>query len=127
MRVILVGPADDRDRLRALLPSSVVVTGEAPTLDAALRAAADVDAILIAPSPHQDTLADALPSEPLTSRELDVLRLLADGLPNKAIAARLGISDQTVKFHVAAICGKLGVANRTGAARKAIALGLVPL
>ncbi len=49
-----------------------------------------------------------------------MLELLAEGLSNKGIAARLGISDQTVKFHVASICGKLGVANRTEAVRKAL-------
>ena len=48
-----------------------------------------------------------------------MLELLAEGLPNKAIAARLGISDQTVKFHVASIAGKLGAANRTDAVRRA--------
>ena len=46
--------------------------------------------------------------EALTARELEVLELLAQGLANKSIALRLGISDQTVKFHVASICGKLG-------------------
>ena len=65
--------------------------------------------------------------EPLTPREIEVLELLAEGLPNKTIAARLGISDQTVKFHVAAICGKLGAANRTEAVRRAIRRGLVSL
>ena len=65
--------------------------------------------------------------ESLTTRELDVLRLLAEGLPNKAIAARLGISDQTVKFHVASIGGKLGARNRTDAVRLAIRRGLVEI
>ena len=53
--------------------------------------------------------------------------LLAEGLPNKAIAARLGISDQTVKFHVSSICGKLGASNRTAAVRRAVRRGLITL
>ena len=65
--------------------------------------------------------------EPLTPREIEVLELLAEGLPNKGIAARLGISDQTVKFHVAAIMGKLGASNRTDAVRRAVRRGLVSL
>jgi len=64
-------------------------------------------------------------AEPLTAREREVLALVAEGLPNKAIAASLGISDQTVKFHVAAIIGKLGAANRTDAVRRAVRQGLV--
>jgi DNA-binding NarL/FixJ family response regulator len=64
---------------------------------------------------------------PLTRRELEVLELLAEGLPNKAIAARLGVSDQTVKFHVAALSGKLGAANRTDAVRRAVRQGLISL
>jgi DNA-binding NarL/FixJ family response regulator len=51
--------------------------------------------------------------------------VLAEGLPNKAIARRLGISDQTVKFHLASICGKLGAVNRTDAVRRAIQQGLI--
>jgi len=65
--------------------------------------------------------------EPLTPREIDVVELLAEGLSNKAIAVRLGISDQTVKFHVASICGKLGAANRTDAVRRAVRRGLISL
>ncbi len=65
--------------------------------------------------------------EPLTSRELEVLRLLADGLPNKTIARRLGISEHTVKFHVNAILGKLGAASRTEAVVRATRLGLILL
>ena len=65
--------------------------------------------------------------EPLTPREIQVLELLAEGLPNKAIARRLAISDQTVKFHVSSISGKLGAANRTDAVRRAVRRGLITL
>jgi LuxR family maltose regulon positive regulatory protein len=57
--------------------------------------------------------------EPLTERELDVLRLMAEGLKYKEIAARLFISLNTVRFHVKAIYGKLGVNNRTQAIERA--------
>jgi DNA-binding NarL/FixJ family response regulator len=63
--------------------------------------------------------------EPLTRREQEVLQLLAQGLSNKLIAARLGISDHTVKFHVNAILGKLGAQSRTEALAHAARLGLV--
>jgi DNA-binding NarL/FixJ family response regulator len=58
---------------------------------------------------------------------VQVLELLAEGLANKAIAERLAISDQTVKFHVAVILGKLGVANRTEAVRVAARRGLIAM
>ena len=63
--------------------------------------------------------------ESLTAREREVLLLLADGLSNKVIADRLGISDHTVKFHVASILGKLGASSRTEAVTSAIRLGLI--
>ena len=66
-------------------------------------------------------------SELLTARELQVLALLAEGLANKAIAARLGISDHTVKFHVNAILGKLGAESRTEAVTRAARAGLLIL
>jgi DNA-binding NarL/FixJ family response regulator len=68
----------------------------------------------------------ALP-EPLTPREVEVLQLLALGLPNREIADRLGISDRTAKFHVASILGKLGASNRTEALAQAARLGLIVL
>lgn len=65
-------------------------------------------------------------AEPLTPRESEVLRLLAEGRTNKEIATALSITERTVKFHVGAILGKLGAGNRTEAARLAAQRGLVP-
>lgn len=64
---------------------------------------------------------------PLTARELDVLQYLARGLANKQIGLALGISEHTVKFHVAAIYNKLGAANRAEAVRLGVQNGLVTL
>ena len=74
--------------------------------------------------PWDDRQTDPL-IEDLTPRELAVLRLVAEGLPNKTIAVKLGISEHTVKFHVNAILGKLGVASRTEAVVRATRLGLI--
>jgi DNA-binding NarL/FixJ family response regulator len=63
----------------------------------------------------------------LTERENQVLQLLARGLPNKQIAAQLGISEHTVKFHVSSIYAKLQATNRTEAVRSGILHGLIPL
>ena len=134
MRVVLVGSPSDRARLRAGLNGSIDVVAEFATLAAAERSEVDADAIMIAEnrvrsvSPRDDLDdEDARFEEPLTPREIQVLELLAEGLPNKAIADRLHISDQTVKFHVASLCGKLGAANRTDAVRRAVRRGLISL
>jgi two-component system nitrate/nitrite response regulator NarL len=76
--------------------------------------------------PDRDREDDLL-IEALTPREEDVLHLMADGLSNRAIALRLGISDHTVKFHVNAILGKLGAQSRTEAVVRATRLGLLIL
>ena len=125
MRVLLVGSSPERSRLRAQVNGLMDVAGEFDSLAAARASEADSDAILIAPDavpPDEDGF-----DEPLTPREVQVLELLAEGLPNKAIAARLQISDQTVKFHVSSISGKLGAKNRTDAVRRAVRRGLVTL
>ena len=63
----------------------------------------------------------------LTHREREVLQLLAEGLPNKAIASRLGISEHTVKFHVNAVMGKLGAQSRTDAVVRGTRAGFILL
>jgi len=129
-----VGSPEERARLRASLNGSLRVVGEFPTLSAAETSAIEADGILVASASLAEAFGgggpaleqDELP-EPLTPREIQVLELLAEGLPNKAIADRLQISDQTVKFHVASIAGKLGAANRTDAVRRAVRRGLISL
>jgi ATP/maltotriose-dependent transcriptional regulator MalT len=69
----------------------------------------------------------AAPVEALTTREHEVLALVADGLANRDIAARLGISDHTVKFHLASIFGKLGVSTRTEAVQRGLRLGVIDI
>lgn len=64
---------------------------------------------------------------PLTDRELEVLNLLAKGLPNKQIAVMLGISEHTVKFHVSSIYGKLNTTNRAEAIRAGLRGGWITL
>src|SRR6267154_5138967 len=125
MRVLLVGSPSDRARLRSQMNGSMEVAGEFATLTAARASEIDADAIVLA----SDAESDEAPvfDEPLTHREIQVLELLAEGLPNKAIASRLGISDQTVKFHVSAFSVKLGAANRTDAVRRAVRRGLIAL
>jgi DNA-binding NarL/FixJ family response regulator len=131
MRIALVGPPADRARLRAQLGASIDVVAEYPTLAEARAVAIDVDGILLAGEAgrfaSRPTGDDQAINEPLTARELEVLALMAEGLTNKRIAERLRISDQTVKFHVAAVSGKLGAVNRTDAVRRGVRRGLVAL
>jgi DNA-binding CsgD family transcriptional regulator len=72
-----------------------------------------------------DDAQDAI--EPLTSREREVFEQMAAGLSNRQIAQVLGISEHTVKFHVSAILGKLGVSSRSAAIRHGMRQGLVTL
>lgn len=66
-------------------------------------------------------------ADPLTDRERQVLELVAAGLPNKAIARELGISEHTVKFHVGSLLGKLGAGSRTEAVTLATRRGLLTI
>lgn len=102
---------------------------DAPTLAAALTAAA-AGLTVLEPSLASDWLRPpgaAKGEEPLTPREREVLGLLAEGLGNKAIAARLAISEHTAKFHVNAILAKLGAGSRAEAIVLAARQGLVIL
>jgi DNA-binding NarL/FixJ family response regulator len=116
--------------IRALLPNEI----RTDQLVAALQAAAAGLVVLhpaelpVATPAYAPALQplDDLP-EPLTRREREVLQMVAAGLANKEIAARLKISDHTAKFHVAAILGKLGAATRTEAVALGIRRGLVLL
>jgi NarL family two-component system response regulator YdfI len=119
-----------RAGVRAVLPNDISVD----QLVAALKAAAtglivmhpaEVDAAFPAAEPASRPLAEL--AEPLTPRESEVLQMLASGLANKEIAARLAISEHTVKFHVASILGKLGAGSRTEAVSLGIRRGLVLL
>jgi DNA-binding CsgD family transcriptional regulator len=67
------------------------------------------------------------PVESLTPREFEVLRLVAEGLHNREIAGRLGVTEHTVKFHLAAIFGKLGASTRTEAVRRGLSLGVIDI
>ena len=80
------------------------------------------------PGPRSGTAPVAMPGlvEQLTSRELEVLGMLAAGKSNQAIAGQLVVTLDTVKKHVSHVLGKLGAANRTEAVTRARELGLIP-
>jgi two-component system, NarL family, response regulator YdfI len=112
---------------RAVLPRRITATEMAAAIEAAVAGLCVVHPNEIENpflSQRVNESPEALP-EALTMREIEVLRLLADGLANKEIAARLGISEHTIKFHVAAIMGKLGAGSRTEAVTIGIRRGLV--
>ena len=113
LRVYLRGPAA---ALRAQL-------GADPHLEI-VDLIEQAEAVLSLPSARRDD--DPL-VELLTARELDVLVLVADGLANRDIAGRLGISEHTVKFHLASIFGKLGVSTRTEAVQRGLRLGVIDI
>lgn len=114
---------------RGLLLRDAPVERLATALAAAVQGLTVIDpgfASTLLPAAH---LAphNARPVEELTPREMEVLQLIAEGLPNKAIAQRLGISEHTVKFHANALMGKLGAQSRTDAVVRATRLGLLIL
>jgi DNA-binding CsgD family transcriptional regulator len=108
---------------RARLPRDA----SAEQIDAALRAVAAGLTVSVTEEPGRRFEALAEPDEPalLTPRELEVLRDVADGLTNKQIAAHLGISLHTVKFHVESLMRKLVVSSRAEAVSKSMRLRLL--
>lgn len=119
-----------RAGVRAVLPSDIPPEQLVSAIEAAaggliIMHPAEVDAMFPTVGPSSRPLADL--AEELTPRESEVLQMLANGLANKEIAARLSISEHTVKFHVASILGKLGAASRTEAVALGIRRGIVLL
>ena len=115
--------------VRAVLPNR----GDGAQLAAAINAVAEGLIVLdedVAGSPSLNegkTPSELERIDALTSRELALLQMLAEGLPNKDIAKALGISAHTVKFHLSSIFGKLGATTRTEAVAIGIRRGLVML
>jgi two-component system, NarL family, response regulator YdfI len=133
-KIILIGdplPSDFAHRairsgVRGILPQGL----EPEQLSAAFEAIVHGLVVIHANQMQQvqRVTEDIVPSvEPLTARERDVLQMLSQGVSNKEIAARLKISEHTVKFHIASIFGKLGASSRTEAVSIAMRRGLILL
>ena len=118
VRAVLPREATAAELVAAVGAAAAGLTALPPDLAAELASAA---------APRPPTPAAVAPPTPLTPRELEVLALLAEGLPNKAIAPRLGISEHTVKAHVTAIFAKLGVGTRAEAVVTAARRGVLML
>jgi two-component system, NarL family, response regulator YdfI len=119
LRIFLSGRASDAlDVLRRRLSAD-------PNLEIVDRADL-AEAVISLPRRSEERDGGPL-VEGLTSREHDVLALVADGLPNREIAHALSISEHTVKFHLASIFGKLGVSTRTEAVQRGVRLGVIEI
>jgi DNA-binding NarL/FixJ family response regulator len=134
--VVLVENATRGELLRLLQdgPKTLLLRDSGPSeITAALSAASEGLIVfspeileILWPSGSEVAAWDELPpGEPLTSRENEVLALLADGAANKEIATRLRISEHTVKFHVSSILNKLGATTRTEAVTRGYKEGLI--
>jgi DNA-binding NarL/FixJ family response regulator len=126
-RVIVLTSFADDDKLlpavRAGAAGYLLKTAQPQEVVRAIRAAHAGGAVLDPPAAGRllEAFAEGRGDPPqLTPREQDVLALIARGLPNKRIAAELGLSEKTVKAHVGRILAKLGVADRTQAALYAV-------
>lgn len=107
-----VPPAELRERVRS------AAQGE-PVLDA--RTASHMIGAVRARERRPG--GSSLEGVPLSEREIDVLRLVADGMSNPEVAGKLFISSQTVKTHMERICAKLGVSGRVAAVKRGIEIG----
>jgi DNA-binding NarL/FixJ family response regulator len=116
-----------RSSVRAVLPRHAPPEQIVAALHAAATGLVAVPAESAAALPVSiDSVAET-PHEVLTPRELETLEMMSEGLSNKQIAYRLGISDHTAKFHVNSIFAKLRAGTRTEAVMRGIRMGLVKL
>ena len=112
---------------RCLLWRNVETEKLLASLTAAAQGLVVLESTMATPLAPEPAPTPLTPYETLTPREVEVLQLLAEGLPNKNIATRLHISEHTVKFHVNALMSKLGAQNRTDAVVRATRLGILLL
>ena len=137
--IVLLAEVSDARSIARLLRSGVraILSRESAADDVLSAIYAAYDGLVLLSTATADSLAgvfgdqlaevDDELSEGITSRETEVLRMLAEGLVNKDIAARLGISEHTVKFHISSILDKLGASTRTEAVTLGIRRGLIPI
>ena len=117
---VLLTDRPARDLLRAGARGVLPPAASAEQISAALRAVAANLVVTFPERPAEDIVTGTL-----SAREREVLKLIGDGHANKEIAYRLGISEHTVKFHVSALLGKLGVSTRAEAIRVGIRQGAI--
>jgi NarL family two-component system response regulator YdfI len=137
--IVLLTEVTEARSISRLLRSGVraILSRESDPDDVLSAIYASYDGLVLLSTPTAESLAavygdqplevEAELSEEITARETDVLRMLAQGLVNKDIAARLGISEHTVKFHISSILDKLGASTRTEAVTLGIRRGLIPI
>lgn len=112
---------------RAVLPRTASAEAIVAAVEAAAAGLIVLSADALTEAPQGMAASTAAPPEPLTTREAQILALLAEGLVNKQIAARLGISRHTVKTHLAALFHKLGVSTRAEAVAAGARAGVILL
>ena len=125
LSIVVLGETDEPERVSSAFrrgAAGYFLKSVNPSdLPAALRLALE-RSVFVAPTSDEEAAPETAPG--LTGRELSILRAVADGLSNQAIARELWVTEQTVKFHLTNIYRKLGVSNRTQAARYAHQHGL---
>ncbi len=122
--------AVERGLARAVLPRDAASGEILAAIDAVVAGLVVLHPEALGPRPRREAWparVAADPAQPLTAREIEVLAMLAEGLGNKIIAARLGISSHTAKYHVASILAKLGAGSRTEAVTIGMRRGLVTI
>jgi DNA-binding NarL/FixJ family response regulator len=106
-------------------PAEILAAVEAAANGLAVLDPQDLDALLSSAAPAPAQAQAEVGASALTPRELEALRMMAEGAANKIIAWKLGISEHTVKFHVASILARLGASSRTEAVTIGIRKGFV--
>jgi DNA-binding NarL/FixJ family response regulator len=136
--VVLLSAPLEHPALHEVLEAGAIAMSAASRMSAPaavpatpLRERAPVAAVAAAPAiaaaPAEPVVGAPAPRTPLTARELEILRAVAEGHTNARIGRQLWVTEQTVKFHLSNIYRKLGVSNRTEASRYALVHGLVAL